>query len=68
MHLRQIALVFACRAGGGSHHVAKIVMNQPGHHGVQIDHANALAGCFVQQHIVDFGVVVGDPLGQVRMD
>jgi hypothetical protein len=37
-------LVLGRRAGGGADHVAEVVEHEPGHHGVEVDHAHGFAG------------------------
>ena len=66
--LRQVLLVFFGGAGGGAHHVAEIVERQARHHGVEVDDADAFAGCVVEHHVVELGVVVRDALGQVCLE
>ena len=64
-HLFQIGLVLG---GGGSAEadgVAEVIGGQPRHHCVQINDADRLPAVLVQQYIVDLGVVVGSPDGQL---
>ena len=58
-------LVLAGGGGGGADHVAEVIERATGHGSVQIDHADALGGHVVQQHVVELGVVVGHALRDV---
>jgi hypothetical protein len=60
-------LVFFCGACSGSHHVAEIAWRKAGHHGVQIDDANAFTRRVIEHHIVELGVVVSDAFGKIRV-
>ena len=67
MHLGKILLVLRRRARAEADGIAEVVQGKPGHDGIQIDDADALSGFAVDQHIVQFGVVVGDPQGQLAL-
>ncbi len=61
----EVELVFLGGAGGGADHVAEIVEGEAGHDGVEVDDADAFAGGVVEHDVVEFGVVVGDALGEI---
>ena len=68
LHFRQVALIFRRRIGHRAHHIAKIIERESGHDGVQINHANAFAGHFIEQHVVDLGIVVRDAFRQICVE
>ena len=63
--LVHVPLVLVAVVGAEPDGVAEVVDRQAGHHGIQVDDAHRLAGLAVHQHIVQLGVVVGDPQGQL---
>ena len=46
--------------GTGADGVAEIVGRQARHHGVKVNDTDAFAGGFIEQNIVDFGIIMGD--------
>ena len=59
----KIGFIFHGGVGGKADHVAEIIKREAGHHGVQVDDANAAAGGVVKHHVVQLGVVVGGAQG-----
>ena len=66
-HLIEVALVLVRRTGQRPHHVAKVVVDEPRHYGVEIDDAHHFIGFLIEQHVVDLGVVVRDALRQFAL-
>ena len=64
LHLAQVGLVLGGGGGTEADGVAEVIGAQAGHDGVQIQHAQGLAGILVQQDVVELGVVVGHAQGQ----
>ena len=65
MNLALVLLILAAVIGAKADRVAKVVRRQPRHHRVQVDDAQPLHRPFVQQDVVELGVVVGDPQRQL---
>ena len=65
--LAQVLLVLLAVVGTEANRVAEVVDAQTRHGGVQVDDADALAGSPVDEDIIELGVVVGDPQGQLSL-
>ena len=61
---REVAFVFGGCVGPRAHGVAKVIEGQAGHDSIQVDDADTLPGFVVDHDVVEFGIVVGDALGQ----
>ena len=64
VYLGEVRLVLGAVVGAEADGVAVIVGGKARHHGVQIDHADALAGGLIHENIVELGVVVGHAKGE----
>ena len=62
--LRKVGLVLAGGRADRPDHVAEITEDGTRHGRVEIDHAHALLSPGVEQDVVEFGVVVGNPFRQ----
>ena len=67
IHLGQILFVLGAVVGAEADGVAEVVDGQAGHGGVKVDDADALAGGPINENVVQLGVVVGDPQGQLPL-
>ena len=61
----KVHVILAGRRRGGADHVAEIVERRAGHGGVEVDDADGFRGDFVEKHVVELGVIVGDALRDV---
>ena len=61
----EIPLVLRSRGRAEADGIAEIEGHQAGHHRIEVDHAQGLAGPAVQHDVVEFGVVMGHPQGQL---
>ena len=64
-HLGQVCLVLGSGIGAKANRVAKIIMGKTRHDRVQVDHTNGFAGGGVKQHIIQLGIIMGHPQGQL---
>ena len=63
--LAQILLVLGAVVGAEADGVAEVVDGKAGHGGVEIDDAHTFLGFFVNEDVVELGVVVGNPQGKL---
>ena len=60
-----VRLRFIGGVASGPAQIAEVVEREPRHDGIQIHNGHATFALGVKERIVDFGVVVGDPFGDL---
>ena len=60
LNRREVGAVFLDGGNAGADEIAEVVEAETGHHGVEVDDADTLAGMVVDENVGEFGVVVGD--------
>ena len=55
-----VGFILGAVVGTGADGITKIISRQTRHHGVEVNDTDAFASGFIEQNIVDFGIIMGD--------
>ena len=55
-----VGFILGAVVGTGADGITEIISRQTRHHGVEVNDTDAFAGGFIEQNIVDFGIIMGD--------
>ena len=55
-----VRFILGAVVGTGADGITEIISRKTWHHGVEVNDTDAFASGFIKQHIVDFGIIMGD--------